>query len=680
MGQYAGVFFLHLLIVYALLLTWIVAAWLASYAARCKTSRAIKVTSVFGLLSVLAISILNLLRIVIMVPMFERGIGILSANYRATFVLLIVPWLMTLWFAVPVYWKSIRMPPLDVAGSRMTAPLFAVSFQMGLLGVFLAALGLLAAPSPMLALYCILGWALYGLWRWRRQNELLKDGPPGRFWPRFARRMGMVLACVGGVAVPIGVSWWNSVVPGQYSMSMHSGGHAMSNGAVMRTVNDFRGPREGPPDRRFTLVAQKTMVKLGTGETIDALTYNGQAPGPELRVRLGDLVEVTLQNRDVSDGVTIHWHGIILPNAEDGVPGATQDAVMPGETYTYRFRAIETGTYWYHSHQHSLDQVRKGLFGAIIVEPQEPAGAGVSEQLVVVHGWPVTTPTPHFVGAIGTALTERRIIPAGARVHMRMINTDTDAREFNLTGAPFQVTAIDGIDVHEPGTLERAVMLLAAGGRYDVQFTMPNSAVRLSSVHALATPGTPIDTSTATLIFAPDNATDITDAQPISEFDPIHYGTRTDESINLQSPFDRQYTQTFETGVGFLGRAVSPVYLVNGKTSPYVAPIVVSEGQLIKLTFVNRWFEPHPIHPHGHRMLVLSRNGQPATGSAWLSDTLNVGPGETYEVAMKADNPGIWMNHCHNLLHAASGMVLHLMYDNVTTTYVAGTATRNHPE
>jgi FtsP/CotA-like multicopper oxidase with cupredoxin domain len=532
----------------------------------------------------------------------------------------------------------------------------------------------------MLALYCILGWALYGVWRWRRQNELLKDGPPGRFGPRLARRMGMVLACVGGVAVPIGVSWWSSVIPGQYSMSMHSGGHAMSNGAVMRTVNDFRGPRDGPPDRSFTLVAQKTRVKLGTGETIDALTYNGQAPGPELRVRLGDLVEVTLQNRDVSDGVTIHWHGIILPNAEDGVPGATQDAVMPGETYTYRFRAIETGTYWYHSHQHSLDQVRRGLFGVIIVEPQEPAGAGVSEQLVVVHGWPVTTPTPHFVGAIGTAPRERRIIPAGARVHMRLINTDTDAREFNLTGAPFQVIAIDGIDVHEPGTLERAVMLLAAGGRYDVQFTMPDGAVRLSSVHALATPGTSTDTSTASLIFAPDNATDIGDAQPISEFDPIHYGKRTGENITLQSPFDREYTQTFETGVGFLGRTVSPVYLVNGKTSPYAAPIVVSEGQLIKLTFVNRWFEPHPIHPHGHRMLVLSRNGQPATGSAWLSDTLNVGPGETYEVAMKADNPGVWMNHCHNLLHAASGMVLHLMYDDVTTTYVAGSATRNHPE
>jgi FtsP/CotA-like multicopper oxidase with cupredoxin domain len=420
------------------------------------------------------------------------------------------------------------------------------------------------------------------------------------------------------------------------------------------------------------------MVTLSTGETIDALTYNGMAPGPELRVRLGDLVEVTLENRDVSDGVTIHWHGIILPNAEDGVPGVTQDAVMPGETRVYRFRAIETGTYWYHSHQHSLDQVRKGLFGAIIVEPPEGPSDSVSEQVLLFHGWEVAHPTPHIRGAIGTAPTERRTIPAGTSVHVRMINADMEWRELKLTGAPFHVTAIDGVDVREPETLERAVMLLGAGGRYDLRFTMPHGAVRLSSILALPAPGEGL--SSASLILAPDNTADIAEAEPVSEFDPTHYGKSMDGSLNLPSRFDQEYTYTFEAGFGFLNRSLGAVYLTNGKLSPHVPPIVVREGQLIKLTLVNRWFEPHPIHPHGHRMRVLSRNGQAATGSPWLPDTLNVAPGETYEVALKADNPGVWMDHCHNLRHAASGMVLHLMYDNVTTPYVAGTATRNHPE
>src|SRR5262245_3596822 len=217
MGQYAEVFFPHLLIVYSLLLTWTVAASLASHAARRKTSRALRVTSVLGLLSVFVISLLNLLRVVIMVPMFQRGIGIMSANYRATFVLLLVPWLMTVWLAVPAYWKSIRAPLPDVALSRMTAPPFAVAFQMGLLGAFLVACVLLAPPSTILAWYCIAGWTAYGLWRWRRQHQLLNDGLP-RFGPRFARRTGMLLGCVAMLVPPIGVNWWTSSIPAQYSM------------------------------------------------------------------------------------------------------------------------------------------------------------------------------------------------------------------------------------------------------------------------------------------------------------------------------------------------------------------------------------------------------------------------------------------------------------------------------
>ena len=86
------------------------------------------------------------------------------------------------------------------------------------------------------------------------------------------------------------------------------------------------------------------------------------------------------------------------------------------------------------------------------------------------------------------------------------------------------------------------------------------------------------------------------------------------------------------------------------------------------------------MHPHGHKMLVLSRNGQAVSGSPWWTDTLNVAPGEIITVALKADNPGLWMDHCHNLEHAASGMVMHLMYNNVMTPYQVGPASGNDPE
>jgi FtsP/CotA-like multicopper oxidase with cupredoxin domain len=108
--------------------------------------------------------------------------------------------------------------------------------------------------------------------------------------------------------------------------------------------------------------------------------------------------------------------------------------------------------------------------------------------------------------------------------------------------------------------------------------------------------------------------------------------------------------------------------------------IMVHEGDLVKVTFVNRSLEDHPMHPHGHTLLVLSRNGKRVSGSPWWTDTLNVAPGETYEVAFRADNPGVWMDHCHNLGHAAAGMTMHLAYYGVTDPFRAGRATGNDPE
>ena len=93
---------------------------------------------------------------------------------------------------------------------------------------------------------------------------------------------------------------------------------------------------------------------------------------------------------------------------------------------------------------------------------------------------------------------------------------------------------------------------------------------------------------------------------------------------------------------------------------------MVHGGDLVRITVVNRGFEPHPMHPHGHAVLVLARNGLPASGPVW-TDSFDVGPGEVWTVALRADNPGIWMSHCHNLEHARAGMVLHLAYAGVDT-------------
>jgi FtsP/CotA-like multicopper oxidase with cupredoxin domain len=95
---------------------------------------------------------------------------------------------------------------------------------------------------------------------------------------------------------------------------------------------------------------------------------------------------------------------------------------------------------------------------------------------------------------------------------------------------------------------------------------------------------------------------------------------------------------------------------------------------------VNRTTAHHPMHLHGHHVRVLSRNGRPVTGAPWSSDTLNVAPGEEYVVVFRADNPGIWMDHCHDLQHAADGFVLHLAYVGVSTPFRIGSDTANRPE
>jgi FtsP/CotA-like multicopper oxidase with cupredoxin domain len=672
---------------------WIVAALAASDAARRRTPRGLRLTALLGLASMLAILALNVARFWIMIPIFERGFGMLPPTFAASLVFLLLPVVLIWIWGAPAFWNAIAIPRSNLSHlntdlrASLSAPEFTVPFQLGLSGAFLYLFVSFSIPSISLELFCVVGWIAYGAWRWSRQYQLRNsvnmrglEAIP-RFWPRLARRVGLVFGFAAVLGTVAGAAWWNSKPPGQYSMNMPSGAHMqMAPGAVMRNVADMTGPRDGKPDRSFTLVAQKTMVKLASGDTFEALTYNGQVPGPELRVRQGELVEVTLQNRDISDGVTIHWHGVNVPNAEDGVAGLTQDAVMPGESHVYRFRANDSGTYWYHSHQHSLTEVVQGLFGAFIVEPRDLPAGDETDIVVPVHVWPISRVPLRVVAGIGPSATVRRTVAPGTRVRLRVINTDIERQEFNLTGTSFRVSAIDGVDVNEPGPLERARMLLGAGGRYDLQFTMPNGAVRLSSIQRFQNLAVAVPVLKTAVVLAPDDTGDIAEAPPLGDFNPANYGRSVEGTVNLQSHFDHEYKFTFDSGVGFFGRALNGVYLINGRSFPDAPPIMVHEGELIKITFINRWVEAHPMHPHGHRMLVLSRNGQAVQGSPWWTDTLNVDPGETYEVALKADNPGIWMDHCHNLFHAGQGMVMHLMYDNVMTSFVAGAATRNNPE
>ncbi|HEY3001879.1 MAG TPA: multicopper oxidase domain-containing protein, partial [Kribbellaceae bacterium] len=283
-----------------------------------------------------------------------------------------------------------------------------------------------------------------------------------------------VVLLAAGVTAALG-----SRLPDRLDHDAHGGdgGHAAHAGPAAGagvSIADLRGPNRAPT-RTFTLTARAATVTLPSGATVDAWAFNGQVPGPELRVTQGDLVEVTLRNELPGVGVTLHWHGYDVPAGEDGVAGVTQDAVPPGGTFTYRFEAKDAGSYWYHSHELSSEAVRKGLYGTLVVTP---GGAGSAEA-------DITLPVHRFdTGAVLVGRSDRkeiRAVPAGRRVRLRLINTDNGAHRVAVAGTPYTVTAIDGRDLNGPSVLTAETTLrLPAGGRYDVVFTKPAGAVHVT--------------------------------------------------------------------------------------------------------------------------------------------------------------------------------------------------------
>jgi len=369
-------------------------------------------------------------------------------------------------------------------------------------------------------------------------------------------------------------------------------------------------------------------------------------------------------------GVTVHWHGVDLANAADGVAGLTQDAVQPGERYVHRFRAPDVGTYWYHSHQQSAEQTRRGLFGSlVVVPPAAPVEASPGDITVLSHRWDTTMGRrPAFDGADGTS---RRTVPAGTPVRLRVVNTDNTTLTVTVAGAPFRVAAIDGFALNGPTDLVDTVVRVAAGGRDDLTFTMPDHPVLLAGVGFDAGPG---------LLLSPDGTGEPPAVHAGREFDPLSYGSPASTPFDATTPADKQLMMILDDGPGFYDGRFGFHSTINGALFPDTPMPVVAEGDLVRTTFVNRSHSAHPMHLHGHHMLVLSRNSVPVSGGPWWTDTLEVRPGETFVVAFRADNPGLWMDHCHNLDHAATGMTMHLAYRGVTTPYVAGRDTVNQPE
>jgi manganese oxidase len=259
--------------------------------------------------------------------------------------------------------------------------------------------------------------------------------------------------------------------------------------------------------KEFRLVAKETKWELLPGVEVNAWTYNGQIPGPEIRVKEGERVRIVFQNQ-LPVPTTIHWHGLIVPAKMDGVPGVSMPEVKPGETYTYEFIAKPSGTFWYHPHFDSVNQISKGLYGPFIIEPKIPDVKVDREYILMMSEW---------------------VMP------------------------PKQESQA-GHSMEKMG-----------GGMQEANY-----------------------------------------------------------------------------------------FTINGKSAPAIPPMKVKKGEHIRVRFINAGNQVHPMHLHGHAFKIISTDGYSLPNKGQMKDTLPVNAGERFDVIFKADNPGTWAFHCHDLHHVTN--------------------------
>ncbi len=503
--------------------------------------------------------------------------------------------------------------------------------------------------------------------------------------PTWQFRIRPILALVPGLLLTIvGVEGGTEAMPASVNMSA-----PVPSGQAAIPLDSLRAAPGDEPLRRFTLVAEQAQID---GQT--AWTFNGTVPGPELRVLQGERMHVTLINH-LPVSTTIHWHGVRVPNAEDGVAGVTQNAVLPGVAYTYEFVAKDAGTFWYHSHQDTANQLTRGLFGALVVEPREGSAAD-RDYAVIFHEFPARAIiSPGLLGLVGyvrqafsgqvaavngVAGDLHLQAAPGQHVRLRLIGALEGEQygplmmigqplELVATGTCYQIVAIDGNDVNAPECIGPQRLRLGIGQRYDLSFVMPaTGSVRIVDTHGRER-----------VIVGRGPAPVESDPSRLPLFDPLKYGQPAVDPV-LERGFDVIYRVVLGEEGGIRNLQPELIHTINGKAAPMGTVYLVRGGQVVRLHIVNQTDEFHVMHLHGHVMTVLDRNGKATSGSPIHLDSLLVGPNETWDVAFVADNPGLWMFHCHVLLHAAMGMSAMISYEGVTTPYDIGQPFGNEPE
>lgn len=429
-----------------------------------------------------------------------------------------------------------------------------------------------------------------------------------------------------------------------------------------------------------------TLLEDGTSQT-EIWGFDGKVPGPVLRAKRGEPLTVAVRN-SLAQPTSVHWHGLRIENSMDGVPGLTQEPIAPGETFTYRYTPPDAGTFWYHPHIRSWEQVARGLYGVLVVDGDTSPdhdrdyvlaaddwrladdGAFDAESLGNLHDWA-------HAGRLGNILTlnakayERLDATPGERVRLRLINT-ANARvlRFAIPDLRPWVIAHDGQPVL-PYLLGAEGVELSPGQRTDLIVDVKGSPgdeipiVEISTGNRLVAGYLVLTNDPA----RPPRPRATPDALPASDAKVPLSGNMQDVNLTMTGGAMRFLQSAVYKGETLDGRTLAlehnQTWAFNGVAGMPTAPLFSAKrGTTVRIKLRNDTGWPHNIHLHGHHFVELTRRANANDGAEVvttdrgdaLQDTILLQADELSEIAFVADNPGKWMIHCHMLEHQASGM------------------------
>lgn len=405
-------------------------------------------------------------------------------------------------------------------------------------------------------------------------------------------------------------------------------------------------------------------LQIAAKKTIDTVAYNGQVPGPLIRLRQGRKTSFHIRNRTAKAEV-LHWHGLYLPPEIDGAMEEGTPMIEPGAEVRYEYAADPPGFRWYHTHTFAGNNMHAaqfgGLHGFLMVDGKENPGAYDQEVFLALHDWDgyeshsddaSMSPLYNYATINGKTLGFGPPIQVreGQRVLMQVLNSSpTEVHSIALAGHAFQVLALDGNAISRP--VEAETLQLCPAERVTAMVTMKNPGVWVlgETSDRVRMKGMGIVVEYAGAAGAPQWNPPSKALWDYSDF--AQGGGESAPAEEMRLVIDSR----------FRGHGSEEEWTINGKSYPHTEEPELKANQRYRLLLENRSADSHPIHLHRHTFEVKKLGGGEEQAGL-MKDVVLIPPNATSEIAFTADHPGRTLFHCHQQNHMDRGFMMLFRY------------------